>query len=49
MIEKKHCEIKLECSNIFYIIDLLLLIPKSNAKLERSFSVMGHVKTDWRN
>ena len=25
------------------------ITPYSNAKLERMFSTMGHVKTDWRN
>ena len=42
-------EISKECSNILHIIQLLLITPYSNAKLEKMFSTMGHVKTDWRN
>ena len=42
-------EISKECSNVLHIIELLLITPYSNAKLERMFSTMGHVKTDSRN
>ena len=42
-------EISKECSNVLLIIELLLITPYSNAKLERMFSTMGCVKTDWRN
>lgn len=38
-----------ECANVLHIIELLLITPFSNAKLERMFSTMGRVKTDWRN
>ena len=41
--------IKSECSNVLHIIELLLIIPYLNDKLERMFSVMGRVKTDWQN
>ena len=30
-------------------MELLLITPYSNAKLEKIFSTMGRVKTDWRN
>ena len=42
-------EIKSECSNMLHIIELLLVTPYSNAKLERMFKAIGRVKTDWRN
>ena len=42
-------EISKECSNILHIIELLLITPYANAKLERMFSTLDCVKTDWRN
>ena len=42
-------EFRKECANVLHIIELLLITPFSNAKLERMFSTMGRVKTDWRN
>ena len=35
--------------NIPNIIEILLVKPFSNAKLERMFSKMARVKSDWRN
>ena len=40
-------ELPKEC--VLHIIELLLITPFSNAKLERMFSTMARVKTDWRN
>lgn len=37
------------CSNVFHIIELLLITPYSNTKLEKMFSVMAPVKTDLQN
>ena len=34
---------------LLHIIELLLITPYPNAKLEKMFSTMGPVKTDWRN
>ena len=36
-------------NNIFLIAELCFCAPCSNASLERSFSQMRIVKTDWRN
>ena len=41
--------IKNERKNILNIIEILLLTLVTNAKLERMFSCMLRVKTDWRN
>ena len=38
-----------ECRNVLDIFELLLICPFTNAKLERMFSRMNRVKTDWRN
>ena len=38
-----------ECRNALDIFELLLICPFSNAKLERMFSRMNRVKSDWRN
>jgi len=35
--------------NVMKVINLLCIVPVSNAVLERCFSTMGKVKTDWRN
>ena len=42
-------EFQEDCANVLHIIELLLITPFSNAKLERMFSTMGRVKTDWHN
>ena len=42
-------EIKSDCSNVLYIFELLLITPFTNAIVERMFSRMARVKTDWRN
>ena len=34
---------------MLHIFKFLLVISFTNAKLERMFSIMLHVKTDWRN
>ena len=41
--------IKNECKNILNVIEILLITPVTNAKLERMFSCMLRVKTEWRN
>ena len=38
-----------ECKNMLNIIEILLITPVTNAKLEWMFSCMLRVKTDWRN
>ena len=35
--------------NVLHLIELLLIMPTTNAKLERMFSRMNQVKNDWRN
>ena len=42
-------EIKSDCSNVLHIFELLLITPFTNAIVERMFSRMARVKTDWRN
>ncbi|CAB3999783.1 Hypothetical predicted protein [Paramuricea clavata] len=42
-------DLKNECSDVLHIIELLLITPFTNAKLERMFSCMNRGKTDWRN
>ena len=37
------------CSNVLHIIELLFITPFPNAKLERMFSQMNRVKTDFHN
>ena len=38
-----------ECKNVFHIFEVLLVTPFTNAKVERVFSHMNKIKTDWRN
>nr|XP_047122893.1 zinc finger protein 862-like [Hydra vulgaris] len=38
-----------ECRNILDVFELLLLCPFTNAKVERMFSRVNRVKSDWRN
>ena len=42
-------DVQPSCSNVLHIIELLLITPFTNAKLERMFSQLNHVKTDYRN
>lgn len=37
------------CANVVHLIELLLITPFTNAKLERVFSRMNRIKTDSRN
>ena len=39
--------LKKKCSDVMHIIELLLITPFTNAELERMFSRMNRVKTDW--
>ena len=41
--------VKQDCKNILYIFEILLITPFTNAKVERGFSRMARVKTDYRN
>ena len=41
--------VKSQCSNVFDVIELFLITPFTNAKLERMFSRMNRVKTGFRN
>ena len=38
-----------ECDNLLHLIEILLITPFSNGKLERMFSRMLRLKNDWRN
>ena len=38
-----------ECKNVLHIIEILLITPFTNAKVERVFSRMNRLKTDSRN
>ena len=40
---------KKDLSNILHLLEILLVVPISNALLERMFSTMNRVHTDWRN
>ena len=44
-----NTEIKTECKNVLRIFEILLCTPFTNAKVERGFSRMARVKTDFRN
>ena len=41
--------VKEDCSVVLHVIELLLITPFTNAKVERMFSQMNRVKTDWRS
>ena len=43
------CSKKDSISNILHLVEILLVVPISNATLERMFSAMNRVHTDWRN
>ena len=38
-----------ECPNVLMIFELLMVVPFKNAKVERMFTRMVRIKTDWRN
>ena len=42
-------DVKEDCSNVLHLIELMLISPFTNAKVERLFSRMSRVKTDLRN
>ena len=42
-------DVQASCSNVLHIIEILLITPFTNAKLERMFSRLNRVKTDYRN
>ena len=44
-----NLDLKVECKDMLHIIELLLITPFANVKLERMFSTMNRVKTDFRN
>ena len=44
-----NADVKHKCRNGLDIIEILLVTPFSNAKLERMFSRMAYVKSDWHN
>ena len=41
--------IKQECKNVLHVFEIMLIVPFTNAKVERHFSRTNHVKTDIRN
>lgn len=43
------CSKKQSFENILHVIEILMVIPVSNAVLERMFSAMNRVHNDWRN
>ena len=45
----KNKDVMSNCSKVLHIIELLLITPFSNAILERMFSQMNQVKTDFQN
>ena len=44
-----NSDVKKSCANVLHLIELLLITPFTNAKLERVFSRMNRIKTDSRN
>ena len=44
-----HKDIQASCSNVLHIIEFLLITPFTNAKLERIFSQLNRIKTDYCN
>ena len=42
-------EILEECRNVLDIVEICFLLPFTDAKLERMFSRMKRVKSDWRS
>ena len=41
--------VKRECKNVLHVIELSLITPFTNAKLERVFSCINRIKTESRN
>ena len=41
--------IKQECKNVLHVFEIMLIVPFTNAKVERLFSRMNRVKTDIGN
>ena len=48
-MDTKEAYVKEDCSNVLHLIELMLIVPFTNAKVERLFSRMNIVKTDLRN
>lgn len=46
--ERVHTERRDDFANILHLIKIIQVIPLATAKVERAFSVMGRVKSDWR-
>ena len=44
-----NSELKSECKNVLNLFEISFVMPFTNAKLERMFSRMLRVKSDWRN
>ena len=44
-----NSELESECKNLLHIFEILFVMPFTNAKLERMFSRMLRMKSDWRN
>ena len=45
----ENSDLKKECENVLHVIEILLIIPFTNAKVERLFSRMNRVKAIERN
>ena len=44
-----NASVKSQCSDVLHVIELLVITPFTNAKLEQMFSRTNRVKTDFRN
>ena len=44
-----NSDVKEECKNVLHLIEILLCTPFTNAKVERGFSRMARVKSDFRS
>ena len=44
-----NSELKSECKNVLHLFEILFVMSFTNAKLERMFSRMLRVKSDWHN
>ena len=44
-----NSDLKSECKNVLYMFEILFVMPFTNANLERMFSRMLRVKSDWSN
>ena len=42
-------DVKEDCSNVLHLIELMQIVPFTNAKLERLFLSVNRVKTDLRD